>query len=285
MAKKKVVVTGASGYVAACILDALREEYELTLLDVKTTNWDGEEIEGIHVVDLIDPDRDAYRQYFTGADAVVHCGHKGTVDWGHRDYWKESDNVRMCWNVYQTAAEEGVQRAVVMSSNHACDFYERLIWANKLDFATPDMLPLSDNYYGWAKSTYELLGFAFAAGKLNDGRILENVHIRIGAPRESVMEGHSPDNLNFMRRESGAYLSARDLSQLVIKSLETEDITNEYGVPFQVFFGISANANRFWSIDNARRVIGYEPEDDSNVRFADQIADVMLAAQKQAKLD
>ncbi len=281
MAKKKVVLTGASGYVAGRMLSALRERYDLTLLDVKTTDREGEEVEGVQVVDLENPDRDAYRAHFQGADAVVHSGFKGTVNWQHTDYWKESDNVRMCYNVYQTCVEEGVKRIVVMSSNHACDFYERLIWSDRLDFATTDMLPLSDNFYGWAKSSYEHLAFVFATGNATDGKRLESVHIRIGAPRDTIMEGQSADDLKQLRRELGAYLSARDLSQLVIKSIEAENIEDENGVPFQVFFGISGNTHRFWNIDNARRVVGYAPEDDSQIRFAGEIAEIIREAQKK----
>ncbi len=281
MAKRKVVLTGASGYVAGRMLPALRERYDLTLLDVKTTNREGEEVEGVQVVDLENPDRDAYRAHFQGADAVVHSGFKGTVDWRHTDYWKESDNIRMCYNVYQTCIEEGVKRIVVMSSNHACDFYERLIWSDRLDFATTDMLPLSDNFYGWAKSSYEHLSFVFATGNATNGKRLESVHIRIGAPRDTIMEGQSADDLKQLHRELGAYLSARDLSQLVIKSIEAENIEDENGVPFQVFFGISGNTHRFWNIHNARRVVGYAPEDDSQVRFAGDIADIIREAQKK----
>ena len=279
MSQKKVVLTGASGYVAGRMLSALRERYDLTLLDVKTTNREGDEVEGVQVVDLINPDRDSYRVHFRGADAVVHSGFKGTVDWSHTDYWKESDNIRMCYNVYQTCVEEGVKRIVVMSSNHACDFYERLIWADRLDFATTDMLPLSDNFYGWAKSSYEHLAFVFATGNANNGKRLESVHIRIGAPRDTIMEGQSADDLKQLHRELGAYLSARDLSQLVIKSIEAENIEDENGVPFQVFFGISGNTHRFWNIDNARRVVEYAPEDDSQIRFAGEIAEIIQKAQ------
>ena len=281
MAKKKVVLTGASGYVAGRMLPALRERYNLTLLDVKTTNREGDEVVGVQIVDLENPDRDAYRAHFQGADAVVHSGFKGTVDWSHTDYWKESDNVRMCYNVYQTCVEEGVKRIVVMSSNHACDFYERLIWSDRLDFATTDMLPLSDNFYGWAKSSYEHLAFVFATGNATNGKRLESVHIRIGAPRDTVMEGQSADDLKQLHRELGAYLSARDLSQLVIKSIEAENIEDENGVPFQVFFGISGNTHRFWNIDNARRIVGYAPEDDSQIRFAGEIAEIIREAQKE----
>ena len=84
-----------------------------------------------------------------------------------------------------------------------------------------------------------------------------------------------------MHRGLGAYLSVRDQVQLVIKSIETEDIRDANGVPFQIFYGISGNAHNFWSLANARRVIGYSPQDDSQVRFADKIAAITQAAQDE----
>jgi hypothetical protein len=47
------------------------------------------------------------------------------------------------------------------------------------------------------------------------------------------------------------------------------------GVPFQIFYGVSGNARTFWSITNAREVIGYAPEDDSEIEFADEIAQMI----------
>ena len=281
MAKRKVVLTGAAGYVGGRMLPALKERYDLTVLDVKTTNRDGEEVEGVQVVDLMNRERDAYREHFRGADAVVHSGFIGTVNHRHTDFWKEYDNVLMCYNVYQTCVEEGVRRVVMMSSNHAADFYEPLIWADKMEFVTPDMVPLSDNFYGWAKISYEALGFVFATGSMNGGKRLENVQIRIGAPRETVVADARPNDLKRMHRELGAYLSVRDQVQLVVKSIETEDIEDKNGVPFQIFYGISGNTHNFWGIANARRVIGYEPEDNSQIRFAKRVAEVIREAQKK----
>ncbi len=277
----KVVLTGASGYVASRMLDTLRDRYALVLLDVKTSNWSGEEVEGIQIVDLLDEDRDAYRSHFKGADAVIHCGftRAATPD---RRFFAEHDNVKMAHNVYQTCVEEGVRRAVVVSSNHAADYYERLIWSERMEYVTPDMPPLSDNFYGWAKAAYELLGFAYATGNVSDGKRLEVVQLRIGGPRETDIERASADDLKKMHRGLGAYLSARDQTQLVVKSLETENIDNENGVPFQVFYGISGNSHNFWSLANARKVIGYAPEDNSAVKFSDRIAEIMAEAQGRA---
>ena len=280
MSKPKVVLTGATGYMAGRMRSELQNRYDLTMLDVKSTDPGGKQIPGITEVDLINRDRDQYRHHFDGADAVVHSGFKGTVDSMHTDFWKEVDNVTMCYNVYQTCIDVGVRRLVMMSSNHAADYYERLIWSDRLTFATPEMIALSDNYYGWGKISYEALGFIFATGQMNEGKKLENVQLRIGAPRESVAEGLSADDLKSMHRNLGAYLSARDQVQLVIRSIETENIQDQNGIPFQIFYGISGNTHRFWTIENARRIIGYEPKDDSAIKFADKISAVTQEAQE-----
>jgi len=276
----KLVITGASGYVASRMLPALRERYDLVLLDVKTTDRAGQEVEGIQVTDLLNVDRDTYRDHFRGADAVLHCGFTRS-DTPEGRFFAENDNVKMAYNVYQTCVEEGVGRAVALSSNHAADYYERLIWSDRMEYVTPEMTPLSDNFYGWAKASYELLGFVFATGNASGGTKLEVVQLRIGGPRETDIDKASADDLKKMHRGLGAYLSARDQIQLVVKSLETENIDDENGVPFQIFYGISGNSHNFWSLANAKRVIGYAPEDNSAVKFADKIAAVTEEAQQQ----
>ena len=77
--------------------------------------------------------------------------------------------------------------------------------------------------------------------------------------------------LQEFKRDLGAHLSERDLRQLVRKSIETPDIENEHGIPWLVVYGISGNTRAFWSLESARRVLGYEPEDDSEVKYADDI--------------
>lgn len=282
MAKRKVLITGGTGYIAGRMLSELRQRYDITILDIKDTNREGEKVEDVIITDLLDKDRDNYRQYFQGVDSVIHCGFIGSASQAHRQFWKELDNVAMCYNIYQTCVEEGVRRAVVCSSNHAADFYERLIWQDKMEFVTPDMIPLSDNYYGWAKISYESLGFVFATGAMTDGIRLENVQLRIGGPRETDIEGLGASDLKRVHRALGAYLSLRDQVQLIVKSIEAEDIADEKGVPFQIFYGISDNTHRFWSIQNARDVIGYAPEDDSQTRFANQISGVLAAAKNES---
>ena len=67
----------------------------------------------------------------------------------------------------------------------------------------------------------------------------------------------------------------RDLQQLYVRSIDAESIDDAYGVPFQIFYGVSNNARTFWSTNNARRVIDYQPQDDSEIVFATDIAEML----------
>lgn len=288
MKQRKVVVTGAAGKVASQVLPALRECYDIIMLDVKQTDRNGNVMDEIQIADLVDKNRDSYRHHFQGADAVVHFGFVGNTtnerNEPEKRFWNEMANVEMAHNVYQTALEEGVRRVVVASSNHAADYYEPLILDGAMDFVDPNGRALSDNYYGWAKEVYEHLGFVFAVGKQTrpntafttgqqpmTGQQLEVVQIRIGGPRETDVGNCQLGDLRCMRRALGVYISDRDMQQLFVKSIEAPDIRNEQGIPFQIFYGISGNTHAFWSIANARQVIGYTPEDNSEIRFQAEI--------------
>ena len=154
----------------------------------------------------------------------------------------------------------------------------------------PYELPLSDNFYGWAKATYERLGFLFACGisdfadqsgderhvsSSSAGRKMGVVMVRIGAPRELDISQFAARPAA-LKRELGAYISARDLTQLFIRAIEEPNIENQYGIPWQVVYGISNNTRAFWSLRSARDVLGYRPEDDSEVKYAKDIQDHLV---------
>ena len=101
------------------------------------------------------------------------------------------------------------------------------------------------------------------------------VMVRIGAPRELELATYLDDPANY-KRDLGAYISPRDITQLFKKSIETLNIENDYGVPWQVVYGISNNTRAFWSLSNARKVLGYEPEDDSEIKFSDDIQKFLM---------
>ena len=281
---KTVLLTGASGYIAAQLRDELARRYDLRMVDVRAADRDGAPVHGVEVADLIDPDRSQYAHLFDGVDAVVHLGYKRSGGFGGERgidaFDVELENVRMAGNVYRAAFEAGVKRVVMASSNHAADWYEHaLIHERKKEMVYPEELPLSDNFYGWAKASYELLGFPYASGIF--GRKLEVVQIRIGAPRDvsgshyegALSEQHTGGtNLSNFKRDLSAHLSPRDLRQLVVRAIETPNIERADGVPWLVVYGISGNTRAFWSLESARNVLGYAPEDDAEVKYAADVA-------------
>ena len=52
------------------------------------------------------------------------------------------------------------------------------------------------------------------------------------------------------------WCSPRDLTQLLVKCLRSD-------LNFGLFFGISNNTQRRWDLENARQLLGYEPQDNA----------------------
>ena len=258
--------------MAGQLLPALREAYDLRLVDVRDTDRDGQVVEGVELVDLLESDDSSLHELFAGVDTVVHCGYARPA--GEPTYADERRNLDMTARVYEAARTAGVRRVVVASTNQASRWYEQPWAKGRIDRIGPEDYPRPDNFYGWAKVAYESLGFLYACGSL--GRPVEVVQIRIVVPREIDAADFADRPLQRYLRDIAGYVSERDLQQLFVRSIEAESVDDSYGVPFQIFYGVSGNARTFWSITNAREVIGYDPVDDSEAKFADEIA-TMLA--------
>ena len=111
MAKRRVVLTGAAGRVAQRMFKALDERWDVVPIDIRPTTADGTPLPRTVVADLSQADRDAYRQHFRGADAVIHCGFVRAPGMT-ADTWQDNSdakfqaehaNVAMAYNVYRVA--------------------------------------------------------------------------------------------------------------------------------------------------------------------------------------
>src|SRR5215470_6829750 len=73
--QRRVLVTGATGYIASQLLPVFRERYELVLLDVRGTDASGQAVAGIEIADFLADDATPLGRFFDGVDAVVHLGY------------------------------------------------------------------------------------------------------------------------------------------------------------------------------------------------------------------
>src|ERR1700730_16705215 len=111
MSKRREVLTGAAGYIVQRMFTALSQRWEVVPIDIRTTTRDGKTIPGLVVADLTQPDRNAYRRHFRGADAVIHCGYVSApgldaTTWQNNSdakFWAEHTNVALAYNVCRVA--------------------------------------------------------------------------------------------------------------------------------------------------------------------------------------
>ena len=101
--KKKILITGAAGYIASQILPTFREKYDLVLRDISTKDRQGNIVEGVEIADFIDEDRTKYSHLFEGLDGIIHLGHKARNGNPLDHYFSERENVQMVYNILRTA--------------------------------------------------------------------------------------------------------------------------------------------------------------------------------------
>jgi nucleoside-diphosphate-sugar epimerase len=251
-----------------------------------------------HTLNLLAASDEEMTDLFAGIDVVIHSAYIPSAE---RDVYSlrppqldrfgaELDNIRMAQRVYRCALDAGVKRVVVVSSNHAADWYEHTqVHRLAREMVYPADLPLSDNFYGWSKASYELLAYPYACGTF--GRRVETVMLRIGSPYPidvsrfeagapaMASELPRPGRLAGFKRSLGAWLSDRDCAALFRCALEAPLTLPEGAVPWIVAYGISGNTRAFWSLESARAVLGYRPQDDSEVVYADAVRRLLTGSE------
>src|SRR4051794_25368560 len=111
MAKLRVLLTGATGYIAGQLLPAFRERYDLRMIDTRREDGSGRPVDGIEVMDLLAASPTDLQAAFTGVDVVVHAAYlRPDGSDPQAQYDGEKRNVDMMQRVYQAALDHGVRR-------------------------------------------------------------------------------------------------------------------------------------------------------------------------------
>ena len=253
---ERVLLTGAGGRVGEAILEHLGERYAWRLLDreplpdekVPDHVADGDVI----VADVTD--ERAVRDSMEGVETVVHLA----GDPRPEAPWDSvlRNNIDGTQAILRAAADAGVEKFAFASSNHAVGAFET-------DDRTPDMyrkqdefrldgteLPRPGNLYGVSKASGEILGRYY-----HDEFDLSVVCVRIG----NLTRGHPPRNYE---RGQAMWLSYRDCAHLFERCILAD-------YDFEIVYGISDNDRKYYSIERAREVLGYDPRDNSAEYAAD----------------
>jgi NAD+ dependent glucose-6-phosphate dehydrogenase len=116
-----------------------------------------------------------------------------------------------------------------------------------------DAPPRPVNLYGASKVFGEAVAATFSAAGLS------GIAVRIGAYDAPWFHERGEPH------EAMAYVSARDLNDLLLRCIETLDI------PYAIVAGISNNARKRFDLVQTRRLLGYAPQDDGFLLVGDGV--------------
>ncbi|MEU0225983.1 NAD(P)-dependent oxidoreductase [Streptomyces sp. NPDC006284] len=240
-APRTVLLTGAAGGLGTLMRNLLPAfGYELRLLDLRPIEGEPDAI----VADLAD--RAALREAVRGVDAIIHLAGI-SLEAPFEKILKA--NIEGTHHLYEAAREEGVDRIVFASSNHAVGYTPRPRGDDPLIPVETPRRP--DTFYGLSKSFGEDLAQFYW-----DKHGIETVSVRIGScfPEPTSV------------RMLSVWMSPGDGARLFHAALTAE------GVGHTVVYGSSANTRLWWDLTSAR-ALGYAPQDDSEPFAARLIAE------------
>lgn len=289
MPPQKVLVTGPYGEAGEAIFDHLieKEKYEFSYLDRN----DHPEYE-THVADITD--YAAIRPAFEDQDAVIHLAAESDAGASFEEIIEP--NVVGTYNVLKATMDANVPKLICASSmrvmgeyeeDHAPALYEE-DYPSKLDplRLSHETLPKPDSYYGASKMFGEYLcrmharreghpqhvysirissvrtrkydhpyGDAERGVDRGDGHVVDEDEVSDPSQTGS-WERWSEDYERMVKRMKASWTSQRDFAQMLELCLDDDSVT------YDTFYAVSGNASRWFDIEHAQAVLGYEPKDD-----------------------
>jgi NAD+ dependent glucose-6-phosphate dehydrogenase len=242
MKGRRLLITGVNGLIGSILQKEWAALHTVFGLDRK-----GPFSGRVCYADISDASQlaDLFRQC-SPIDAVIHLAADSHVDAD----WEQCLNINMIGtrNVYEAVRQVSVKRVVFASTNHVMGAYEHSPDDVSKGCQTPVLPVLSpirpDSDYGVSKAFGEVLARYYC-----DRFGIASICLRIG----SVLRDDDPTR---DPRHMKTWLSHRDLVHLFAQSLIAD-------IGFGIYFGVSNNRDRFWSLEEAAAEIGYFPVDDA----------------------
>jgi L-arabinose 1-dehydrogenase [NAD(P)+] len=249
----RIAITGASGNVGRELLGAF-DDHEV----VPFTHSEHDDIDS----ELLDvSDADEVTEKLDAVDVVVHLAGASSPDAD----WETvlATNVEGTKHVLDAVVANGIDRIVFASSNHAVGTYNaagdgdpETMTLGDARTVDPDDPTRPDSYYGVSKVACEALTDLYA-----ERHGIEVVNLRIGwylsedDLREETDDDVDPGRARFAR---ATWLSPRDCRDVHRKAATAELPESPVTVN-----AVSRNDDRFYSITETMRTLGYEPRDNA----------------------
>lgn len=267
-----VLVTGAYGQCGTAIIDHLDGDSEFTFTYLNRSDRAPDHPYGGFDTVLADvSDYESMRLAFEGQDAVVHL-----AALPNEGPWPDilQNNIIGAYNALEAAREAEVETFVFGSTNHVMGMYEREnapeIYYPEFGLVVDHTDPVRpDSYYGTSKAFGEDLGryyvenyeypkqfYAFRIGNVS----FDEEDNPYASPEKAVEKGDfkrgSEEYEHSVARMKAIWQSRRDFAQQVDCCLRDDSVS------FDIFYGLSDNSRRWFDLEHARSVIGYNPQDN-----------------------
>jgi L-arabinose 1-dehydrogenase [NAD(P)+] len=248
-----IAITGAAGNVGREAIDAFPDDdHELTLFSHSGTD-------DLETTPLEITDREAFVDALDGQDVLIHLA----ADPSPRAEWDElrGPNVDGVYNAFEAAAENGLERVVFASSNHAVNMNNAVSpirpesTVGSPTVVRPGDATDPDTYYGVTKVFGEAMGSYYAKRHGFDV-----VSLRIGwlLSRDELRQECADRDGAGERYARAMWLSPRDCRRVLAAAATTTLETTPL-----VAHGISDNSERFLSLSETMLELGYRPRDDA----------------------
>lgn len=238
-----ILITGATGTIGIQLTKHLKDQHNLTLVDIDFSNFPKELTDGTKVIetDLVDPKN--WDGLLDRIEYIIQLA--GEADQESEFYGDLLEfNYKLPHNLYEEAAKsKELKRIIFASSLHITEAYPDNVQVKVTDPIRPA------NLYGVSKAYLE--GLASSYAHVNG---IESIGIRIADYKEDDNELDEDMDKNGMAK----YFSAQDMNHLVDCCLEAE-----LEESFLVVNGISNNTFLRLSYEEARVKLGYQPQDDA----------------------
>ena len=258
--QKKILITGATGQIGYMTYKRLREQpetYEVYALDCRRgpsnrvpKSWTVD-LDETHFIlgDLAD--FNTIRRAVEGMDVVVHIGADP-----EGDSWESllNNNIIGTYNVFEASRDAGVGRIVAASSimvsqgHQEQEPYKAMMERRHADIPaetpmiTPDIPAEPRGLYAATKVWTESLARTYA-----HRYAMSCICVRVGQVERD--RPRPPDGADI-------YVSQRDIVQMFERCVNAAEF-----IRFDIFHGLSNNDLRWADIEDARRKIGYIPQD------------------------